>query len=568
MHRLETKSQSEQIDTLSTQLAEKDTALKLIASQASKADEAATAAKVEVAAGVEAYEKVKIVAKEEEEKRIKALCLLRALRQKLVKSEKDKEEGEREREALKAAELAAQETLRTDRQRFDQEVVSLRAAQEQQLSKLRNSFDREAAQLRTQHEREATARKGQYELDAITAKAAQAKELSTKEARIQQLEATVREMTSSRDALFDRLQLKTAEVESSTSHQESLQEKTGELQYELKEAKDRTAALVDELEEVRRAQRDVTRDDTNTRRLLLEAEARHDAKVRDLEVRAKGLEKERQETEEEMGRNLQERLREVERMRQQIVQKDIDYAESVQSRQLRDAKIAETETQNRALETKLKGMDGILADLRDELEKSSQAEVSRPFLLLPSFSDADYRTRLRFGKSFTIGCSERRSSRVVSRRFRRRSPPFARTTRCVPSLRAISFPTDSFAKDSSRRAPQASIRRPPGRKAAQPRCGLLCLVRPTAVPVLFDPPPLSDRLGDVKSAVDERRLERSCEGQQQCRRGAQFRVLAECRPAVRRATGAEGAVSFSLPVSTDGLTCFRSRRRHWSACWE
>lgn len=385
MHRLETKSQSEQIDTLTSQLAEKDIALKLIASQASKADEAATAAKAEVAASVEAYDKLKIVAKEEEEKRIKALSLLRALRQKLVKSEKDKEEGERERETLKASEVAAQETLRADRQRFDQEVVSLRAAQEQQLSKLRNSFDREAAQLRVQHEREATARKGQYELDAITAKAVQAKELSAKDSRIQQLEGTVREMKTGRDALFDQLQLKTAEVESSTSHQESLEEKTGELQYELKEARDRSAALVDELEEVRRAQRDVTRDDTNTRRLLLEAEARHDTKVRDLEVRAKGLEKERQETEEEMGRNLQDRLREVERMRQEIVQKDIDYAESVQSRELRDAKIAEAETQKRALETKLLGMDAILADLREELQKSSQAEVSRSFLFLPAF---------------------------------------------------------------------------------------------------------------------------------------------------------------------------------------
>lgn len=343
--------------------------------QLSQAEEVAKLSTAAVEKGVEDYDKLKIVAKEEEEKRIKALSLLRALRQKLVKSEKDREEGDKEREALRVADLATQETIRTDKLRFEQEIVSLRAAQELQLTKLRQAFERETNSIRTQHERESTAKRGQTELNVITVKATHSKELSTKDTRIQQLEGKVREMTTSRDGLFDQLQVRTAEMESSSSHQESLEGRTGELQYDLKEARDRVAALREEVEEFKRARRDVTRDDANTRRLLSEAEARHESKIRELATRAKQLEKERQETEEEMGKNLQDRMREVERMRQQISQKDLDYAEAMRSRGVRDDKIEETEAKTRELLNKLSAAEALAEHLTNETTTATRAEV-------------------------------------------------------------------------------------------------------------------------------------------------------------------------------------------------
>jgi hypothetical protein len=370
-HRLESKSQTAQIDSLTS-------ALKPLKDQLARSEETLKLTKAEVVLAQEAHEKTKLVAKEEEEKRIKALSLLRALRQKLVKSEKDMEESNKEREALKVSENAAQETLRGDRARFDQEIVSLRAAQEQQHSKMRNSFDRESTSIRAQNERESLAKKRQYELELITIKAANVKELAGKDTRIQQLEGTIKEITTSRDALFEDLQLRTAEMESSSSHQEALQARVGELQYEARDARDRAAALQEELDQIRKSQRDVTRDETNTRRLLLEAEARHETKVRDMEARARQSEVDRQETEEEMGRNLQDRLKEVERMRQQIVQKDVDYAESIRLQQQRDEKIQVAEAERAALNAKLEGMGTTLADLRDEILKASGAEVSPP----------------------------------------------------------------------------------------------------------------------------------------------------------------------------------------------
>lgn len=426
-HRLESKSQTTQIDSLTSQLSTQVASLQPLTSQLARSEETLKLTKAEVVLAQEAHEKTKLVAKEEEEKRIKALSLLRALRQKLVKSEKDIEESNKEREALKVSELAAQETLRGDRTRFDQEIVSLRAAQEQQHSKMRNSFDRESTSIRAQNERESLAKKRQYELELITIKATNAKELAGKDARIQQLEGTIKEITTSRDALFEDLQLRTAEMESSSSHQEALQARTGELQYEAKDARDRAAALQEELDQIRKSQRDVTRDETNTRRLLLEAEARHETNVRDMEARARQSEVDRQETEEEMGRNLQDRLKEVERMRQQIVQKDVDYAESIRLQQQRDEKIQVAEAERAALNGKLEGMKTTLADLRDEILKASGAEVSPLSIFIRVILIAENRSLCV--RSFRIGCSARLNSKDDLRKCKRKSHRSDPTTR-------------------------------------------------------------------------------------------------------------------------------------------
>ncbi|GAA5822655.1 hypothetical protein JCM11251_004331 [Rhodosporidiobolus azoricus] len=375
-HRLEHQSQQEEIDALRDSLGARNKALDEAQGKISAAETAAAQTRAEVAKAAEAYDKLQKVAKEEEEKRIKALSLLRALRQKLVKNESEKEETDKEMNRLREVEKLAQDTLKSDRSRFDAEIVALRAAQEQQITKLRQSFERESASLKQQYEREATAKKGQFELDAITTKAERTKELAAKDARIKQLEATVKEASQARDSLFDQLQAKQAEVESTASQQESLKSKTSELEYELSETKDRLAALQDEHDEVRRHRTDASRDEGNTRRLLAEAESRHDAKVRDLEARARQLEKDRRETEDEMGRNLQERLKEVERLRAALAKKDLEYAESVQGSQKREMKIEEAEKARSELEKRLKKVEGLLETIKEDAARSQQAEAA------------------------------------------------------------------------------------------------------------------------------------------------------------------------------------------------
>ncbi|SGY72402.1 BQ5605_C005g03168 [Microbotryum silenes-dioicae] len=375
-HRLEQQSSVADLDALRDSLDTKD---KLIASLESRLNHATSSsqdAQSLASRQNDEYTKLKLIAKEEEEKRVKALSLLRALRQKLVKAEKDKENAEEERDTAKADQDRANETLKSDRARFDQEVISLRAAQELQLSKMRSSFDREVASLRQQHERDSAAKKSQAELDVITLKAAQAKEIALRDARIKELEETVKGVTGSRDETFAQAQARAAELEARAASQMSIESQMKELEFEVSELRDRNAALVDKAETLRKQQRDVTRDESAYRRALADAEARHEQKVKDLETRIRKLEMDRIETDEDWGRNLQERLKEVERMRLAMAQKDLDYAESVHRMRDRETKIEEGEKQRKELAAQLFEVEGLLKALKDDNEKLVQAEAA------------------------------------------------------------------------------------------------------------------------------------------------------------------------------------------------
>lgn len=231
------------------------------------------------------------------------------------------------------------------------------------------------ANIRAQHEREASAKKGQAELDTITIRAEHSKELASRDARIQHLEATVRELSTARDSTFEQLQQRQAEAEASAAAQQALETRAAELEYETNDARDRVTALQEELEELRRHRVDSARDESATRRLLEEAEERHSARVRELEARARQVEKDSREAEDEMGRNLQDRLREVERLRAVIAQKDVDYAESVQNTQKREREIETAQQARRDLEKRLKTVEASLQSLQEEVARAQQAEV-------------------------------------------------------------------------------------------------------------------------------------------------------------------------------------------------
>ncbi|KAK4691815.1 hypothetical protein P7C70_g9261, partial [Phenoliferia sp. Uapishka_3] len=368
-HRLESSSQSDALTSLASQL-------EPLTSQNATLSTELASAKATIASSTTEHSKLKQIAKEEEEKRTKALSLLRALRQKLVKAEKDKEEIELEKDKLRASESALAAAVTTDRARFDQEIVSLRAAQELQLSKMRSSFDRETHSIKVQRDREAQMKKAQFEMEVITAKSGHGKEIERRDGRIKELEKTVRELTEARDGVFDQLQLRTAEIESSRTRQESLEGKMEEMRYELNEANDKNVAIEEELEELRKVKREGVRDDGNTRRLLVEAEARYEGKLRDLEVRSRQLEKDRMETEEEMGRNLQERLKEVERMREIIVRKEVEYADSVHRSREREKRIEQSEKEVGELKERVRGLEEGLEGVKGDAERANKAEMA------------------------------------------------------------------------------------------------------------------------------------------------------------------------------------------------
>jgi chromosome segregation ATPase len=347
-HRLEVSSQSSEIEGLRNRIGSLESSL---------------------ATAREETDKARALSKEDEEKRAKSISLLKAVRQKLVKVEHDKEVVEKERDAARASESS-------EKARLEGELASARAQHESQLDKLRAGFERETANLRAQHEREAAARRGQAELDAITAKASLAKELAARDSRIKELEAILGQVRRERDDLFEEGQLRQAELESSRSHQEDLTARVAELGIEAREAKERAQALADELESGQRDWAGRQTEQGAARRLLEEAERRHKHRVGQLEARVATLERERSEAEDEMGRNLQERLKEVERLRAEIADKDADFKESISNRDERENRIVGLENRNTELADEIKRLEKIIEVLRREAAEARDASVS------------------------------------------------------------------------------------------------------------------------------------------------------------------------------------------------
>ena len=147
-HRLESTSQTDLITKLRSQLSTAESNL------ASRANELMALGQLRAD-----LSKSQTVAKEEEEKRTKAVSLLKTVRMKLVKAEKDKEEIERDR---------AEE--RAERSRASEEVERVKAERERDINALRKGFERELAGAKERYEKDLQAKKAAWELEMITTK--------------------------------------------------------------------------------------------------------------------------------------------------------------------------------------------------------------------------------------------------------------------------------------------------------------------------------------------------------------------------------------------------------------
>jgi hypothetical protein len=113
---------------------------------------------------------MKISAKDEEEKRTKAINLLKTVRQKLVKAEKERDDAVKELQAVKSREKEEREKDKMEKQKLHDEIDKVNSERETAIQGLKAQFDKEVASLKDRQEKELTALRGQYELEAITMK--------------------------------------------------------------------------------------------------------------------------------------------------------------------------------------------------------------------------------------------------------------------------------------------------------------------------------------------------------------------------------------------------------------
>jgi chromosome segregation ATPase len=171
-------------------------------------------------------------------------------------------------------------------------------------------------------------------------------------------------MTREKDRLFDDLEMRQAELESSNTHLETLQGQTTEYQYQIRELTDRVALLEGELTDVQREANPANGAGMSAEevaRLISAAEVKYETRLAELRGQLEVIEKERNEADAEWNSKVAARALEVEELKKVI------------------GKSQKSEVDHEAIEDKLRKdivalKEEIRANQRQQIEFQRQAE--------------------------------------------------------------------------------------------------------------------------------------------------------------------------------------------------
>jgi chromosome segregation ATPase len=169
-HRLESGSQTELVDELRSQIQQNEALLKAARSSNSQLEADIAKKRAEADQFRAEVEKLSGLAKDEEEKRNKAVSLLKTVRQKLVKAEKEREDALKEVAAVKEVQKAERDKEHLDREKLQGELNKLKFEKGASLADLRAQFEKDMMVSKQRYEREAIALRGQFELETVAAK--------------------------------------------------------------------------------------------------------------------------------------------------------------------------------------------------------------------------------------------------------------------------------------------------------------------------------------------------------------------------------------------------------------
>lgn len=168
--RSESHSQSDQLEISRKQLEDTESILRSTRAMVTRLEEECTTVKTENSRLRGDLDKQKDSAKEEEEKRIKAITLLKTVRQKLVKTEKERDDVLKDLGSLKEKEKQDRDAEKVEKAKLEREIVALTATKDKEVAGLRAHFDRELSGIKERLESEMAARKGQMELEVASLK--------------------------------------------------------------------------------------------------------------------------------------------------------------------------------------------------------------------------------------------------------------------------------------------------------------------------------------------------------------------------------------------------------------
>lgn len=195
-------------------------------------------------------------------------------------------------------------------------------------------------------------------------------------------------MSVSNNTQFQEIQAKQSEVESSRNELETLRNRTKELEFQLREADER-AAIVEASSRVgipsaslspsrasSPSRNQPSTSSVEVQRLLADAEARAESRISDLRNKIRSLETERNDAEEEWAAKLSERVRELEKLRRAVTEKESEFAESVRSKKEGERVMEEAEEARKAVDKQMRALRTELEEAKSNVTLAAEAEVS------------------------------------------------------------------------------------------------------------------------------------------------------------------------------------------------
>jgi hypothetical protein len=108
-------------------------------------------------------EKQRGAVKDEEEKRTKAIALLKTVRQKLVKAEKERDDVAKEMNEFREKDKTDKARERVEKIKLQNEIEQANLEREKAVAGLRIQFDKEVALLKNKQEKDIQVLKGQFD---------------------------------------------------------------------------------------------------------------------------------------------------------------------------------------------------------------------------------------------------------------------------------------------------------------------------------------------------------------------------------------------------------------------
>ena len=207
-----------------------------------------------------------------------------------------------------------------------------------------------------------------------------AQEAKTLNDRLHSLESANLNLTGEKDALFDQLEMRQAELESANTHMETLQSQTTEYQYQIRELGDRVALLEGELTDAQREANPANGTGMSAEeaaRLISAAEAKYEARLAELRGQLETIEKERNEADAEWNSKVAAKALEVEELKKVVgksQKSEVDHG--VVEEKLR-GEIA-------TLKEEVRGYQGQQVEFQRQVERIKGSEVSPHSLMMPS----------------------------------------------------------------------------------------------------------------------------------------------------------------------------------------